>query len=1197
MKFTKTMKRIFVSLFSALFCVTLALCLSVSSLFTASAAETITTTKNITCAGASVRIANDGKSGIRFHVQVKSNASGQVTLDRTYSKDEFLGLTSGILLIPSNKLSTGEELTLDGATNKYASGAKAANVTGSECVWEFEQSGNTYYYEATAYIYNIPEKSYENNFTFRGYCVGENGTTYYTENTNNTRSVSYVALRAKIDDVDTKETVGATAGYQGDLLAQLNNFLPTKLVNVDKKFVNKDAYLYRVGNGNTVAISSLFDTSLVAGKNVTDFADSMDSYLKVETKAGNASCEISGTDAASATLQFSGTGVVKLTVTNPDVYTRGDNSASTTEMLFEVVNAVNATVATSATSNNVVLLNDVTFSTLSVRNGWTLYGNGFKMTAPNDVRYYQFGCGFVTIGGDKTSSEKYPGGTLDNVQIICPNPSYAVLYNDQVKDSTNQQTYDSNSQHYGNVRSAVLIDTPMDDTVKIVNSYISGGRAAIESASGALQVINSTVEGGAVANIYVGTSSSLLLRDATLIQEPKQATVHDTSKIVMGFSVLAISDNYKAPSVTLEGELTQYAWAHEGYKSYVPKNSSSVVDTVLKQTDYIHSIEYSGVGARDSVNLGIAFINPEGNAVQPNNIVDNRKSNSAIPYGLTNLTVGLYDAYVYSYKNSSGTVASFKTRPTYVPAQSQETVLPTVNFTAMEDGIVCTSGYTNGLGWNMKLTFDLDTLGSFDFYFSDITATKDGRPLSYTVKNRDTGADVDANKFVTFNDTMTKNYVLLISDYAYDAQGNLSSEVVYEYNLTVSSTKTSIAAPEKVAEPGGSALLVVKSKNSDWSCAIPALEGTQIKYYNKTNKAYETLALSSLTPTTTGKQNGTNNYWQYSDANGNYTLKVTCGVIHDTKSIYGMPVVVNNGGNKMYFTISSTNGYVSTSTASRTVTISYEFTDSNGGTLTFSKTWQFNYADYKNGTQYSYSDFVNGNLKTASSGGCITAGTMITLADGTLKAVENVVAGDELLVFNHYTGKYDVSPVVINAHAELSAALYEVTNAQFSNGEILKIVDIHGLYDLTLNEYVMISAQNIDEFIGHEFYYSNGENGQTVTLTGYNNTQEVTTIYSIATADHVNYFANGLLNVPSFPETYATGQVNYFEFDENMMYDEAQMQADIETYGLYTYEDFADCLTEEVFNALPFKYYKIAIGKGLMTWDNLMFLIEVYLAK
>ena len=76
--------------------------------------------------------------------------------------------------------------------------------------------------------------------------------------------------------------------------------------------------------------------------------------------------------------------------------------------------------------------------------------------------------------------------------------------------------------------------------------------------------------------------------------------------------------------------------------------------------------------------------------------------------------------------------------------------------------------------------------------------------------------------------------------------------------------------------------------------------------------------------------------------------------------------------------------------------------------------------------------------------------------------------------------------------------------------------------------------------------------------------------------------------------TLSAGMVNLFEYDENMKYDETLMVQDIEKYGLYTYDDFKDYVSIEVFNAFPFKYYKVAIGKGLYTYEQVLGLIKLY---
>ncbi|MBE7100238.1 MAG: hypothetical protein E7364_01355 [Clostridiales bacterium] len=230
-------------------------------------------------------------------------------------------------------------------------------------------------------------------------------------------------------------------------------------------------------------------------------------------------------------------------------------------------------------------------------------------------------------------------------------------------------------------------------------------------------------------------------------------------------------------------------------------------------------------------------------------------------------------------------------------------------------------------------------------------------------------------------------------------------------------------------------------------------------------------------------------------------------------------------------------------------------------------------------------------ITVSSSGGCLVEGTMITLADGTQKAVEDLKAGDMLIVFNHETGKYDVAPLLVNTHATAAAEYYTVISLHFSNGTVLKIADEHAVFSKTANKYVYVNALNAYEFVGHEFVSSIYENGQVitkiVTLENVTIATEYTRIFTPVSAWHMNVIADNIL-------TLSGRTVNFFEYDETMKYDEEKMQADIEKYGLYTYEDFKDYVSEEVFNAFPFKYFKVAIEKGDYTWDELMFLLSEY---
>jgi len=923
--------------------------------------------------------------------------------------------------------------------------------------------------------------------------------------------------------------------------------------NIDKE------YIYRIGNKNEVKLSSLF--SQIDG--TSDINEKEISLVIKETNSNEEfeEYEFTSNDEkwSDGTIDFndSYTGLVTVVIK--------DDTSKECLLNLEVVDAVNATSATSAKSNNVVLLNNMTFSTIEVANGYTLYGNGFKMTAPNDVMYDAMGVGFVTL----------KNGTLDNVQIICPNFSYSILYTSQIKSSENTaKPSDTSSDARGNVRSAVMAD----GNSRIINSYVHGGRAAIFLRSGNLLVDNSTISGGAAANIHAISARSITLRNATLIQKPFKANVHDTSKTLMGFSGLFECDETgNSTPLILEGTLIQNAWINESFTQYAPSAASSIIQNALSKTEYLHDLD--GDGAKESLNLGFTYIpQSTGGSTSVENITDNRTNKASIPYDSVDVENAFASAKVYSYKNTEGTSEDFGEGGDYIP-NAQGVTAPTLQFEDTNaDRVFETSFDTSDNRWESTLTVNLDN-GDYTFSFDKLLAKKYGKVLTYTVNVTD-GTSIDTTKEISLTSGVT-TYVLTV----------IEGDVTHECYFNLVATKTSIPEPEVVDSTGGTPLLVVKSKNSDWSCAIPALEGIKIKYYTSANDAV-TLDLATLTPTGTGKQNGTNNYWE--TTKDGYTLKVTCGYIHDTKQIYGMPVVVNNGGNKMYFTISSTNGYVSTGTSSRTVTLTYEFTDPNGKTLTFNKKWQFNYADYKSGTQYSYSDFVIGTLKEASSSdSCVTPDTLITLADGSQKRVDSLTGTEELLVWNLETGKYDKAPIVFIDSEEESE--YEIIHLYFSDGSDVKVISEHGFFDLDLGKYVYIDANNYKDYVDHRFVSQDDINKNTwnvVTLDDVVLEKEITTAWSPVTYSHLCYYTNGVLSMPGGID----GLFNIYDVNVNTMkYKPFKKFIDQVKYGTFSYKNFEDLIPEEAYYAFNGKDLKVAMGKGLITWEDIEKLVKRYI--
>ena len=198
---------------------------------------------------------------------------------------------------------------------------------------------------------------------------------------------------------------------------------------------------------------------------------------------------------------------------------------------------------------------------------------------------------------------------------------------------------------------------------------------------------------------------------------------------------------------------------------------------------------------------------------------------------------------------------------------------------------------------------------------------------------------------------------------------------------------------------------------------------------------------------------------------------------------------------------------------------------------------------------------------------CLATGSLITLADGSQVAVENLTGNEMLLVWNLYTGAYDTAPILFIDKDPLS--VYKVINLTFSDGTTVKVISEHGFWDYNLNKYVYIDENNADSFIGH--WFNKGQ--EKIQLKGVEIKEEQTAAYSPVTAGHLCYFVNGMLSMPGGID----GLFNIFDVDaETMKYDEVSMQLDIESYGLFTYEEFITYLNlpEEVFEAFNAQYLK-----------------------
>ena len=280
-------------------------------------------------------------------------------------------------------------------------------------------------------------------------------------------------------------------------------------------------------------------------------------------------------------------------------------------------------------------------------------------------------------------------------------------------------------------------------------------------------------------------------------------------------------------------------------------------------------------------------------------------------------------------------------------------------------------------------------------------------------------------------------------------------------------------------------------------------------------------------------------------------------------------------------------------------------TYSNGNNINNPKRTSYNFAGWYVASDYSGDCYWD--IKTAPNGrlyakwvtppppSCIAEGTLVTLADGSQVAVEDLTGDENLLVWNMLTGQFDSAPILFIDSDPYTE--YEIIHLHFSDGTEVKVIYEHAFWDFNLNRYVFM-RNDAAQYIGHWFNKQTEDADgnmiwtqvQLVDVDIYN---EYTTAWSPVTYSHFCLYVNGMLSMPGATE----GLINIFEVDSTtMQYDMDAYYADIEEYGLFTYEEFNELIPvpEVIFDAFNGQYLKVSIGKGLITIEELRELVEYY---
>ena len=223
---------------------------------------------------------------------------------------------------------------------------------------------------------------------------------------------------------------------------------------------------------------------------------------------------------------------------------------------------------------------------------------------------------------------------------------------------------------------------------------------------------------------------------------------------------------------------------------------------------------------------------------------------------------------------------------------------------------------------------------------------------------------------------------------------------------------------------------------------------------------------------------------------------------------------------------------------------------------------------------------------------CLAPGTLITMADGSTKAVENIKAGDELLVWDMVRGAFDHSPVLFVEHDE--EAEKEVIRLDFSDDTEIEFIFEHGFFDINANRYIYL--HNLEEAkacIGHYFlkYDHNTKKHTKVKVIKASAERRVTTTHSPCTIRHLCVYANGLLTMPGATAPFT----NTFKISRKThSYDPNDMIKCLRKYGYFTAIDFAEYLPAEMFYAFQGEFLKVKIEKGETSIEEILALIKRY---
>jgi len=922
-------------------------------------------------------------------------------------------------------------------------------------------------------------------------------------------------------------------------------------------FPNTDKYIYRVGDDNAITLGDLFRKC--NGVSV------MDADVDVTSSSIPMTYTKNQTDWTKSTIKFDGTGLTTIIIT--------DNCGYSEPLVLsvEVVDAYNVVgYSDLKDGRNSVFLKDIVMAgggTYRLTGGNTLYGNGFTFDVRNGA--------YTGVEYDYASYVIYlENSRLDNVNIV------GAVYPEVGAYKTD------------NYNRAIVMT---NGECSIVNSYISNGASPVRN-GGNLDLVNTTLKGGVYANLDIRNGHVILDNVTTINQIGINDKYNDTTEVV-GMGVVVYQEGGTDElKITIRNDLTQY--------NYLSKEQADTyfTDTYSKTIkDIVFGIDFEQYQNSGLINFGIISMN---NYFTEDDLIDERTEKEG--YFGTAKTITLLgnsrNCYVYSITPDGEETPN----PDESVIAGQGIIAPNVDFDFTnknyQQKVEGSNDYCYADGG--KVFISMDEGDTFNWDTSILTVTKNGQTLPYTVSMNDTDY---TGKSIAFNES--GNYeveYIYIDPNNYNADGT-KRDITYTKLLVINVSVIKQSAKNAVFSFGanGTAYTGKTVTVGDKTYVMPDVTATVSgkigsKTVNGTTIYYPIAEMYTSDGVTAHKGS-----WyacfpifkdvvQITDYKDNGTGEAVTYNQTNVKTVEQIPVALKAVDPKTAFLYSMNATNYPPPTDPTAVSGAVCYTCNRNG-LTASNTRK----EENTVAEYTYTDnagkvyyYYVGYHCEEQTNGCVTPDTLITLADGSQVRVDSLTGNEQLLVWNLETGKYDTAPIVFVDNEQESE--YEIIHLYFSDGSDVKVISEHGFFDLDLGKYVYIDAQNYADYVGHRFVTEGDiatNDWNVVTLDQVAIETEVTTAWSPVTFSHLCYYTNGVLSMPGGIE----GLFNIYEVDiDTMSYDAAQKQKDIETYGLFTIEDFGGLIPEEAFEAFNGKDLKVAMGKGLLTWEDIAYMAERY---